>query len=128
MSEKVHFYLTTYILKNKGNGQFEIQELPNEAQFSPTLSIEVADVNNDGYLDIIGVGNVQEAEVETIKYDASKGYVLLGDEKGEFPFLNDTSYFTNKEAKAIQKIFIKGVLHFIILNKRDELTLLKLKE
>ncbi len=113
------------ILKNKGNGQFEIIELPNEAQFSPTLNIEVADVNNDGYLDIFGVGNVNDSEVETIKYDASKGYVLLGNKTGSYQFLNDNSYFNNKEAKTIEKIIIDGTLHFITINKNDELTILK---
>ena len=115
------------ILKNKGNGQFEIIELPNEAQFSPTLNIEVADVNNDGYLDIFGVGNVNDSEVETIRYDASKGYVLLGNKTGSYQFLNDNSYFNNKEAKTIKKIIIDGTLHFITLNKNDELTILKTK-
>ena len=113
------------ILKNKGNGQFEIIELPNEAQFSPTLNIEVADVNNDGYLDIFGVGNVNDSEVETIRYDASKGYVLLGNKTGSYQFLNENSYFNNKEAKTIKKIIIDGTLHFITLNKNDELTILK---
>ena len=115
------------ILKNKGNGQFEIIELPNEAQFSPTLNIEVADVNNDGYLDIFGVGNINDSEVETIRYDASKGYVLLGNKTGSYQFLNDNSYFNNKEAKTIKKIIIDGTLHFITLNKNDELTILKTK-
>ena len=114
------------ILKNNGNRQFEVQELPNEAQFSPILSVEIADVNNDDYFDIFGAGNVNEAEVETIKYDASKGHVLLGNKTGNYQFLNDNSYFTNKEAKAIKKIVIKDVLHFIILNKNDKLTILKL--
>ena len=116
---------TSVILKNKGNGQFEIIELPNEAQFSPTLNIEVADVNNDGYLDIFGVGNINDSEVETIRYDASKGYVLLGNKTGSYQFLNDNSYFNNKEAKTIEKIIIDGTLHFITLNKNDELTILK---
>ncbi|WP_337994857.1 FG-GAP-like repeat-containing protein [Polaribacter ponticola] len=116
------------ILKNKGNGKFKVQELPNEAQFSPTLSIEITDINNDGFLDIFGVGNISEAEVETIKYDASKGYVLLGSKEGNFSFLNDGSYFNNKNAKAIKQITIKGVLHFIILNKNGKFTILKLKK
>jgi hypothetical protein len=114
------------ILRNKGNSIFEMEELPNEAQFSPTLSIEVADINKDGYLDIFGVGNINESEVETIKYDASKGCILLGNKEGKFTFINDSSYFNNKEAKAIKKIIIKEVLHFMILNKNDELTILKL--
>ncbi|MEE9408922.1 MAG: VCBS repeat-containing protein [Polaribacter sp.] len=129
--EKATHYVTesftTIILKNKGNGQFEIQELPNEAQFSPTLSIEIADINNDGFLDVFGVGNIPEAEVETIKYDASKGYVLLGNKNGNFSFLNDVSYSNNKSAKAFKQITIDNILHFIILNKNNKLTILKTK-
>ena len=121
---RVHSF-TSIILRNKGKGQFEIQELPNEAQFSPTLSIEVADLNNDGFLDIFGVGNVYDSEVETIRYDASKGYVLLGNKEGKFNIKKDYSYYSNKEAKAIKKIVINGELHFIILNKNNKLTVLK---
>ena len=115
----------SFILKNNGDGTFKIQKLPIRAQFSPTLSYEVVDVNKDGYLDIIGVGNINDSEVETIRYDASKGYILLGDKTGNFTFLNDESYYNNKEAKAIKKITINDVLHFIILNKNSKLTLLK---
>lgn len=124
---KVHSF-TSIILKNSGNGQFEIQELPNEAQFSPTLSLEVADINNDGYLDILGVGNVFDSEVETIRYDASKGYVLLGNKEGNFNFMNDTSYYNNKETKAIKKIIINGTLHFVTLNKNESLNIMKIKK
>ena len=126
---KAHHFVThsfaSIILKNKGNGTLEIQKLSNFAQFSPTLGIEVADVNNDGYLDIFGIGNIYDAEVETIRYDASKGYLLLGSKEGEFHFSNDASYFNNNEAKDIKKILINGSLHFIILNKNNKLTVLK---
>jgi hypothetical protein len=130
LEKATHFIahnFTSIILKNKGNNTFEVQELPKEAQFSPTLSLEVADINNDGYLDIFGVGNMYETEVETIRYDASKGYVLLGNQLGNYQFLNDTSYFNNKEAKAIKKIIINQSLHFIILNKNNKLSILKPK-
>ena len=80
------------ILKNIGNGEFIIQPLPNQAQFGPTLGIETHDINNDGYLDLFGVGNVYDTEVETIRYDASKGYLLLGNDRGTYEFNADTSY------------------------------------
>ncbi|MBG7631172.1 MAG: VCBS repeat-containing protein, partial [Bacteroidetes bacterium] len=125
-----HFQASNFksvILKNNKNGEFEIRELPIQAQFGPILSTEILDVNNDGYLDIFGVGNIYEAEVETIRYDASNGTILLGNKKGTFDFLNDTSYFNNKEAKAIKKIVIGDQTHFIILNKNSNLKILKLK-
>jgi hypothetical protein len=128
LEKSTHFMAHSFasiILKNNGNGEFTIQEMPSKAQFSPTLGIEIADINNDGYLDIFGVGNVYESEVETIRYDASKGYILLGNKSGNYQVLQDNSYFNNNEAKEIKKIIIKGVLHFIILNKNNKLTLLK---
>ncbi|MCL7753503.1 VCBS repeat-containing protein [Polaribacter sp. Z022] len=134
-SEKLknaHHYVVhnfaTVILKNKGNGEFKIQELPKEAQFSPTLSTEIIDINNDGILDILGVGNIYSAEVETIRYDASKGFILLGNKENILSFTKDNGYFNNKEAIALKKININGKLHLIILNKNSELTILKIKK
>lgn len=116
------------ILQNNRNGGFNIKTLPKHAQFSPTLGLETYDINNDGYLDIFGVGNVFEAEVETIRYDASKNYILLGNKNNKYTFLNDSSYFTDLESKAIKKIMINKELHFIILNKNEAITILKLRK
>lgn len=129
LEKATHFTAESFnsiILKNKGNGNFNIEKLPNQAQFSPTLSFEVMDINNDGYLDIFGVGNIYEAEVETIRYDASKGYILLGNKEEKFEYLNDKSYLSNKEAKVVKKIVINNSLHCIILNKNNEITVLKM--
>jgi len=130
LNSATHLTVTDFqsiILKNNKSGQFEVKKLSKDAQFSPTLSVETHDFNGDGYLDIFGVGNVFDAEVETIRYDASKNYVLLGNENNDFQFINDTSYFNKNEAKAIKKIVISGMIHFIILNKNDSLKILRLK-
>jgi hypothetical protein len=116
----------TFVLKNNKEFKLEVQLLPNQAQFSPTLGIEVHDINNDGYVDIFGVGNLYDAEVETVRYDASKGYIFFGKEGGIFEFSADSSYFSNSEAKAIKKININNEAHFIILNKNNPLKILKL--
>jgi hypothetical protein len=131
LSKATHFTASNFrsiILKNNGNGHFKIQKLTNQAQFSPTLSIEIHDINNDGYLDIFGVGNVFDTEVETIRYDASRNYVLSGDKDGGFQFINDVSYFNNNEAKVIKKMVINNQVHFIILNKNNTLKILRLRE
>ena len=39
----------------------------------------VLDINNDGNLDIVSVGNMYGADREIVKYDAGKGLVMLGD-------------------------------------------------
>jgi enediyne biosynthesis protein E4 len=42
------------------------------------------DVDNDGNLDIVAVGNSYAPEALTGRYDASIGWVLLGDGRGNF--------------------------------------------
>ncbi|WP_282136498.1 CRTAC1 family protein [Seonamhaeicola maritimus] len=130
LNEAIHFKAANFssiLVKNIGNNGFSLHELPNQAQFSPTLATQVLDVNNDGYLDVFGIGNIYQAEVETVRYDASLGYILLGDKNESYSYLNDVSYFNEKEAKAIKKIIIKGEPHLIILNKNNSLKILKLK-
>ncbi|MFC2109142.1 VCBS repeat-containing protein [Bacteroidota bacterium] len=128
LKKAVHFTthtLETKLLRNNKGKSFEWQALPKQVQFGPSLGTEVADVNNDGYKDIIGVGTVYEAEVETIRYDASKGYVLLGDENGQFTYKTEMSGFTSKQSKAIQKISIKGEDCFLLLNKNSKIEVVK---
>lgn len=128
LANATHLEVTNFesiVLKNNGKGSFNIETLPNHAQFGPTLSIATHDVNKDGHLDVFGVGNIYDAEVETIRYDASKGYILLGNDKGTYQYAKDTSYLNHSEAKSIQKIVINGATHFIILNKNAELKILK---
>ncbi|WP_299886138.1 VCBS repeat-containing protein [uncultured Lacinutrix sp.] len=121
-----HNFESLALINNK-NGGFKIQKLPIRSQFGPILSIDTYDINNDGYLDVFGVGNVFDSEVETIRYDASKGFILMGNNKGTLKFKEDSSYFNNHEAKAIKKIIINEIVHFIILNKNSTLNILKLK-
>jgi enediyne biosynthesis protein E4 len=71
------------ILINEGEKLIP-QSLPFLAQVSPIKSSYVADFNNDGNKDILTVGNHYETEVETTRYDAGIGCVLLGDGKNNF--------------------------------------------
>jgi hypothetical protein len=74
------------ILINEG-GQLFSKSLPNEVQIAPTKSSLVYDVNQDGFKDIVTVGNHYGVEVETTRYDAGYGAVLLGDGKNNFNYI-----------------------------------------
>ena len=69
------------LLINKGEGKFEQQILPIEAQFAPIMQSVFTDLNNDGYEDCIIAGNIYETEVETPRLDALSGLVLLSNKK-----------------------------------------------
>lgn len=131
LKNATHYKASTFeslILINNGAGTFTKQNLPNRAQLGPTLGVESIDVNNDGFLDILGVGSIYEAEVETIRYDASKGYIVLGGNKGGLKWYRDRSFFNEEEAKAIKQILINNEVHFIILNKNSSLKMLKINK
>jgi hypothetical protein len=83
-----HNFKSSYI-ENLGDGTFKMKPLLNEAQTGPTTSLISKDINNDGILDIIGVGGLYDAEIETIRYDSNYGYVLLGDGKGNFSYTKE---------------------------------------
>ena len=55
-----------------------------ELQLAPIYGMISDDVNDDGFLDVVGVGNDFGTEVSMGRYDALNGFVLLGDGKGEF--------------------------------------------
>ncbi len=72
------------------NGKLKRQPLPIQAQISPVKSSLVDDFNNDGFNDILIVGNHFGVEVETIRYDAGRGLLLLGDGNNNFDPLSPT--------------------------------------
>jgi hypothetical protein len=69
------------------SGKLIKQTLPIEAQVAPIKSSIVMDVNQDGNNDIVLVGNHYGVEVETTRYDAGFGAVLIGDGNNNFSFM-----------------------------------------
>ena len=117
---------SSYYIQNNGNGDFEFNPLPNIAQFGPTLDFEFLDINKDGLLEVFGIGGIYDAEVETIRYDASQGYVLAHN-NNKIALYKDLINLSSKEVKAIESIFIKGELHLLLMYADQGLDILKLK-
>lgn len=115
-----HMFETVYA-ENKGNGTFEITKLPNITQVGPTLSLLPADVNEDGNLDIIGIGAIYDAEVETIRYDSNYGYVMLGDGSGNFTVSADYDPFIDSDSKDIAALSINGVDCYMVVSNNAPL-------
>ncbi|MBL0037002.1 MAG: VCBS repeat-containing protein [Flavobacteriales bacterium] len=80
---QANWMYSTVLLQN-ADGTFTGKALPNQAQVAPINGIVVLDVNGDGNQDLVCAGNNWGAEVETVRYDAGIGCVLLGDGKGGF--------------------------------------------
>jgi hypothetical protein len=108
LEKAVNYSATNFssvILLSSGN-QFNLKRLNDYAQVSPINGGVCLDLNKDGYLDFVGVGNNYGAEVETVRYDSGTGIVLLGDGKGGFKYIPGFSsgFFTNSDDKDIIKI------------------------
>lgn len=108
---------------NNGKGSFTFKELPNSAQFGPTMCFVFEDVNKDGFIDVIGAGGIYEAEVETIRYDSNTGYILLGGSKGNLSPHKDLNFYNDANAKQMKSIKIKGKKHLIIGNNNAQLNI-----
>lgn len=118
---------SSYYIKNNGSGNFEFIPLPKASQFGPTLDFEFLDLDKDGLLEVIGVGNIYDSEVETIRYDASKGYILTQSET-KIASYKDVMGIVDGDVKAIERIFIKEDLHLLVLCANKGLFILKVME
>ncbi len=78
-------------IQNNGDEGFSVIPLPIEAQFAPVYGILAEDLNFDGLLDLILVGNSYNTEVVYGRYDASIGTVLLNKGGTSFEVVDPTS-------------------------------------
>jgi hypothetical protein len=146
---KANWLKSSYV-ENKGNGVFEIKDLPIQAQFAPIFGMITQDFDQDGNLDVLLTGNDFAAEVSVGRHDALNGLLLEGKGNGAFVAisLEKSGYCVIGDAKSLVKIMSpKGKLltvtsqnknslrffeyHFpvktITLNSNETTALLKLK-
>jgi hypothetical protein len=129
LHEQVKTFSSTVFL-NRSDG-FESIPLPNLAQISPIMGIEILDINRDGILDIIAAGNMYNTEVETPRYDAGNGVVLLGDGKGQFRALpvHESGLNAPKNVKDIALVKSGGEGNYLIIaNNNAEPQVFRIKE
>jgi len=77
-------YLSSCIAYNDGKGNFTVKKLPQQVQLSSVNAIKLADINHDGFSDIIAAGNTLDLLPQFCRVDASYGHILLNDRKGSF--------------------------------------------
>jgi enediyne biosynthesis protein E4 len=111
LEQSLHLEATTFesaLLLNKGSSAFELRALPKEAQFAPITGTLIEDLDRDGCLDVLLVGNQYAVEVETGRYDAMKGLYLKGNCQGEFSPVNysKSGFLVDGDARAMSLIGI----------------------
>ena len=68
--------------ENDGHGKFQFHPFPPIAQIAPVNAIASADINGNGFPDLVLAGNDYEASLQSGRYDASYGLLLEGDGHG----------------------------------------------
>jgi len=99
-------YMASSYIENKENGHFAIKLLPLQAQAAPVFGMMSEDVDNDGNLDVLIIGNDYGMDPYTGRNDAFNGLCLKGDGKGSFTPLTiaQSGFFVPGDAKALAKI------------------------
>ncbi|SEB41049.1 Repeat domain-containing protein [Tenacibaculum sp. MAR_2009_124] len=126
LENSIHFKATnfsSFVLRNRGGFTFELEKLPVQSQFGPTTTfVSMKDkINNDEF--ILGAGAVYEAEVETVRYDGNKGYLLKKNGSDvEAEFLN---IFDKLQVKALKSITIANKNYILVLCKNEGVKLLE---
>jgi len=72
-------FLRSVWIENLGNGEFRFHRLPAAAQVAPLFALTTVDLNQDGYDDLVGVGNDYGTETGGGRIDALNGICLLFD-------------------------------------------------
>jgi enediyne biosynthesis protein E4 len=115
--------MATSYVENLGGGKFRIAALPRSVQVAPVNGMVVDDVNDDGLLDLMMVGNDYGNEVFAGRYDAFTGLVLLGNGKGEFLVVPSakSNFYVKGDAKGLARLVGKAEMLFLATQNNDSL-------
>lgn len=116
--------LPSVYIQNDGANIFKIKELPVEAQYAPIYGVTITDIDDDGNLDVLSVGNSYASETLTGFYDAGIGNYLQGDGSGNFKAVpvTQSGFFVDGDAKALSQLALpNGDEIFLATQNRDSI-------
>ncbi|MBU2975363.1 VCBS repeat-containing protein [Zobellia sp. B3R18] len=117
--QKKVYELQSLFYENDGVGNFNIKQLPTIAQASTIHDIAVDDFDNDGFKDLLIVGNSTEISTQLGRMDASHGVILRNNQKGSFEWLSNQKFNIEGSARSIAKIKVKNNQFYIIGMNND---------
>lgn len=114
-------YPSSCIAFNNGDGNFTIEKLPAYTQLSSLNAVSCADVNHDGFVDLITAGNKYEFLPQFERLDASFGNVLINDGKGHFTCVQPakSGLQLEGEVRDIAQIKMGNKTCFLFLRNHD---------
>ena len=121
----VNTFESAALINNKSF--FDFRPLPNYAQFSSVNDIIIKDFDNDKVNDLLIVGNMYHAEIETARNDAGNGLLLKGNGDGSFneiPTLK-SGFFTPGDSKKAISLTLGNKEIILVANNDDRLQIFK---
>ena len=120
--------LATSYVENQGNGPdgyptFAVRDMPLVTQTAPVHRMVTDDLNGDGHLDVLMVGNSYAPDAHVGRYDAFIGQALLGDGAGQFrPLtLGESGFHVDTDAKDIIQLKRNGKPAWVVASNNDSL-------
>lgn len=98
--------LATSFIENLGNGKFALRPMPAEVQTAPVYGMVSEDVDHDGNLDLVMVGNDYGMQPFSGRHDALNGVCLKGDGKANFSPVTvaESGFFVKGDGKGLALI------------------------
>ncbi|HFA48499.1 MAG TPA: hypothetical protein ENJ95_05700 [Bacteroidetes bacterium] len=109
--------LSNSVFWGSAGGRFTRADLPPMAQVAPIMDMALRDVNGDGLLDVIAVGNDYGLEVESGRMDAGDGWVILGEKNKNLIVVPNakTGFWSSGNARSVETVSLKNSSGFLIL-------------
>ncbi len=117
-------HMESSYIENLGEGKFRVYKLPVQAQMAPVNGMVSTDVEGDGHLDVLLVGNDYANEVFAGRYDASIGLWLKGNGHGGFEAktASESGFVVPGDGKALVQMRMEdGFPIYVASQNRDSL-------
>ena len=119
--------LRSMVFLNRG-GKFEAKPLPLEAQLTTAFGVNVADFDGDGNDDAFLAQNYFSTQPETLRNDAGRGLLLLGDGRGNFRSASGEEsgikIYGEQRGSAVSDYDGDGRVDLVVAQSNDETKLL----
>lgn len=116
--------MESMIYLNDGKGNFKAYALPFKAQWTSNYAAHDLDVNSDGLLDIMILGNYYDCNIQMGRYDADFGSLLINKGDGNFDVQSIPNIRIDGQVKNIKSIKIGNQNGLIVAKNNAAVQLL----